>query len=657
MNKTIKVKIVSEAGEKSILENIEIRVLESKIISQDGEMTEYENIFSHSVFTDENGECRFEITFENFVAEVNLASLPSNYGLTCASHFFNHNNDECEFVLKHVEKIEIGSIDINIPEIRFLDDSNNNLSVNYEILDSSFNMDGDPLVAKNIVVKYSIKNNGELQEIKNIIDLTTMSEYSKISIMKQLCLIDNYHELIMLLSTNKKNAQMDSDTTIVERILQLAEECKSSNNKLDSNIESCLRKAEELRVSRPTYSVPGTVETTSAYGSYQIHYENDPTSPNYISSSKISTIKSYVEDAYNYYCNTNSFLAPTKETNETYYHIYLVDIIDPDKDPAGRTTPDNGGSFIRIKLDGSTTPNNNHKRTISHEMFHSIAYRYNGGSSFSQSGGQWLSEALASFASIQFVSGENTIWTKGRVKEYYSTPSISLKTEGSTTSPTKRFYGQLVFLKYIYEKHGGWDTIKAIMSALSSFQNSDADKGTKSVNAGLVEKNTNFATAFAGCARYNCDPEKYSNVSVNQWTSEKKLSDGTPIIFDGTVRANSGTTTSMTSLGRTLPQNSSVCCNVFATTSSTTLTITISNITNPTNLSIGAVKYKGNDSDSSPNRVISHWGESSATSRTLTMSSFTKGSVSSVIKKATIVFVNKNYLSSDSHFSATFEVQ
>ena len=168
-----------------------------------------------------------------------------------------------------------------------------------------------------------------------------------------------------------------------------------------------------------------------------------------------------VEDVSTYYCITNGFLAPEGPGGATL-KIFITSEGLMNGDSAGTFDKGNGASEIRIRE--SLVKSGDATRTIAHEFMHAIMNKY-----CIDDAPKWFDESFASMASLVYIydnchtelnSGEGFNWFRQAIAAYVNNSNLSIFDEDTEIGFFN--YGSLLFPLCIYEKHGGWTTIKYI---------------------------------------------------------------------------------------------------------------------------------------------------------------------------------------------------
>ncbi|MBR5089789.1 MAG: hypothetical protein IK093_10215, partial [Ruminiclostridium sp.] len=223
-------------------------------------------------------------------------------------------------------------------------------------------------------------------------------------------------------------------------------------------------------------------ERTFTAGGFMLHSER--------STQDVELYESILADIVNVYFTKYGFLEPYHEfvngsstLREKYFHIYLVDPdairIDSEvapKNVVGKTMkadPTNVTKGCYIVL--SPNEPEDFRTTLSHEIFHSIIYRYLG-----KDCATWFKEAFSNYGAMLCLNGAVTSMKK-QMSHYLNSPGYTLS---DSSSYRNRQYGLTLIPLYIHNKLGGVKTIKNILKAYANSNNAfkAIDKGLKKTN-------------------------------------------------------------------------------------------------------------------------------------------------------------------------------
>lgn len=341
------------------------------------------------------------------------------------------------------------------------------------------------------------------------------------------------------------------------------------NRELISEINSLSDTATQAK---PTYDS----EKTKIVGNFMLHYEEGLDNISQYEDTLESIVtKLFDQEEYNFTEPYHEYQQGSTTNRQQYFHIYLVersylnqsssDSDDYDDDTVGKSVPIDPSDVTKGSYILMATLNNmtSFSKTLSHEIFHAIEYRYAGKKPTS-----WFSEAFANYGSILCLGGTCDSLTS-QVSEYLNSTELSLNATSSTYE--RRRYGEVLLPLYIHNKMGGVNTIKKILSAYANVSSAYA-----AIENGLGESNESytFAKAFYGQANYNA------------YTNYHKIPDKTPITSMGfgvnasrTMNRTLGDSSSASISGTTLSMNSSRYYQ-FNSTSTTNRTLTITITTN-----------------------------------------------------------------------------
>lgn len=286
-------------------------------------------------------------------------------------------------------------------------------------------------------------------------------------------------------------------------------------------------------------------ERTFTAGNFMLHYENGtPYADDYtrIFADIVDTffVKYGFEEPY------HEYVSGSTTRHDAYYHIYLVShgAISIDSYVAPRSV---SGRSKKIDLNDVTKggyvvldPNEDlsaYAKTMSHEMFHGIIYRYTG-----KNVAAWFEEAFANYGALLYM-GELNSSLRNQIGRYLKSTQFQLS---SISSYRSRQYGEMLIPLYIHNKMGGVSTIKKIMSAYSKTSNSltAITNGLKSANkAYTFGKMMNGAADFSAFTKFYKLPG--TSVSANIGTNARRTvsysftGTGVRSVSDMTLEANS----------------------------------------------------------------------------------------------------------------------
>lgn len=563
--------------------NIAIQVYNSELIYSEDGVNQYNHYLKDTVLTDSNGSFSFYKPTSPFLIKVVLETLPYGTGIDHETVFYS-NNEVCDILsLAYVDDIEISKNDNNSYNVTLLSSNGTPIYANYHV-DETLSTNSDNITYNNIDNLQIYKNvnicvGNTNKSMTFIEDTDNLSVIQKVNYLESLDLI-NQNEKINIFY-EKWNELSDIDKYIDEfgigqtlynyatnNELELYSESNFNsgiNNKLISEINSLSSTASNAK---PTYTNGKEITV----GNFKLHYESGL--------SQINNYKTVLNNINTTFFSTYSFYEPYHEylngstKRDSYFHIYLVDksylnsvtsdYEEYDGNVVGKSIPIDSsdvtqGSYILMSTISDIT---SFGKTLSHEIFHAIEYRYAGKKPTS-----WFSESFANYGSILYLNGTCSTLTS-QVKDYLNSTEYSLN---NTSAYGNRHYGEVLLPLYIHNNMGGVNTIKNILSEYAS-----VTSAYTAIENGLKKSSSNytFAKAFYEHANYNAYTTYY-----------KKPNSTTSIGFGANAhRTNTkslGDSSNENIPSTTLQMNSSRYYEFSSTsTSNRTLTITISTTSN-----------------------------------------------------------------------------
>ncbi len=575
--------------------NIEIKVYSSELIYSEEGVNQYNHYLVDTVLTDSNGNFSFDKPKSPFLIKVSLDTLPYGTGVEHETVFYSNNEKSDVIPLAQVDNIKIHG-DNSSYNIILLSSNGTPLFANYEV-DETLSTNLANITYDNIDdLKINKDVNIRVGKINKAVTFT--QDTTNLSILQKV----DYLESLNLISQNEKiniyyeewNRLSDIDKHIDESgIGQVLYEYASNNeikqhSKFNSDIDINKKLISEIsslsntaNTSKPSYANG----KNKIVGTFMLHYENGL--------AEIEEYTDILEDINTTFFSTYSFYKPYHEyledsttVRDAYFHIYLVeksylnsdssDNEEYDDDTVGRSVPIDPsdvtkGSYILMATLSDMT---SFGKTLSHEIFHAVEYRYAGKKPTS-----WFSEAFANYGSILYLNGTCETLTS-QVADYLNSTQYSLN---NTSAYGNRRYGEVLLPLYIHNKMGGVNTIKKILTAYAS-----TSSAYTAIDNGLQDasQDYSFAKAFYGHANYNAYTTYYKKPGT---TTAMRFGVNAHRATNSSLGDSSNVSISST----TLPMNSSKYYQFNSTsTSNKTLTITITTNSNVNYSAYNIVKKK-----------------------------------------------------------------
>lgn len=594
------------------LSHIKVDIMSSELKQKEDDVYIYENTYQFSVYTDDKGGYSFSKPSPNCLVQIDLNSIPKYTGVYNQSFFVDNTNSLSNFTLCEIADVEIDGID----NVLVYDSLGNEL-----ITDVDFKIDkqrSDPLT-KNNNSNYSlictadangyikketveiVENNKDLiAKADALFNAGAISESEKIELYIEALESKNYegHECLTIVYDALYNyLPLCKDKTIANKII--------SYIGLDENLRSIVPP-------EANYTDEGTRTVSNTMISYTLHYEKDSASDGYISESDMNNIQAYVQSIINHYFITYSFNTPMLMSGDTSYQMYFVPGLGSTNGFTRKyhyvSSGNPAGSLICINAEPLVNTPNDMKKTIAHEIFHSIQYAYTAQEGFTGNE-EWFTEAGATYAGLNYVD-TYLFYAESHANNYLS----DVKTPFTDIS-NNRSYGMFLLPQYLSQAYGGLTSMKRTLVNVS---NGYSVLKSMEKAAQYVISTATYGELFAMFQRYNADPRLYTH-SNNLYDEATRLNDNVGSASNVTVKS-----TGAVHLG--LKANSS--------TTSVTLTVNITS-GSYSNAVFKIVRFPGNGGTSS---YVSYQPTSS--SLTIVVNSFKQGTTNSVYPRLTLVASN-----------------
>lgn len=590
------------------LSNIKVDIMKSDLKQVNEEVLVYENTYLYSVYTDNTGQYSFTKPSENCLVQIDLNSLPTNTGIDKQSFFIDNTNDIEDFIIGEIADVDI----VDIETANVYDAYGNELITNLDVMADTqgINMYG-MYDSSTLQTHITVDANGFVKEesidiFSESVDLITkadtlyymgaISEDERVEMYFEALKTGKYGEQECLTSFYAKlsNYVLDGNDK------NLADDISLYLN--GNNIARAAAQPDEVN-----YKTKKEKTVSNSKIKYTLNYEGDEFSKNYIDETTMNVLVGYVKDIIDYYFITHNFTTPSLQTGDSSYQIYFIS----GHSSNGTTKTANGGSYILINYPPSTnnTPNDI-KKTIAHEIFHSIQFTLTSQKGFTGNE-EWFLESSAAYAGLEYV---NTYLYYGK---YYANIYLdSVYKPFTDLSIDGRKYSMFLFPKYLSQCYGGISTMKRTLEYISSgYSVLDAmEKSAKDKNSAAT-----YAELFTSFQSYNADPRKYTN-SNGKYNEATRASDN----------ANSASAVSVKS-------TAAKHIGFKAKSTSVKLTLTI-NITSGSykNARFKIVAFPGDGSDS----ILSNTYTPTSSSITIVAKSFKQGTTSTNFPRITLVSTN-----------------
>lgn len=354
---------------------IKIDIMTSELKQSENDVFIYENNYAYSVYTDIDGTFSFSKPSENCLVRIDLNSIPEGTGVDKQSYFVDYTNTLEDFTISEIADVEFNDTD----SVTVYDTYKNQLVTNVDVeMDTQGISMCDMTNSDDLTALCTANANGYIETASIDISNEKDSLVTKANTMFAMGLISETEKAEMYLKALKTKDFGDQEciTFIYDELNNYL--VTGTNRTLADEIFSYIGENTKLRSSAPpeaTYTTEGTRTVSNAKISYTLHYEKDSASSGYISETLMNSMEGYVKSIIDHYFITYGFNTPMLRTGDTSYQIYFV----PDLDRNGFTrryaknsSGEPAGSLICINYPPSTNTADDIKKTIAHEIFHSI---------------------------------------------------------------------------------------------------------------------------------------------------------------------------------------------------------------------------------------------------------------------------------------------
>ena len=596
------------------LSDIKIDIFSSALKRTEEDLLIYENEYSFSTYTNSTGEYSFDKPTDNCLVQIDVNSLPDTFGVDKLSYFVDSDDEVEDFVISEIANVEIVDEETVIIYNAVGEELISDINIESDVRClETYESDGAPTYKTYV---YAEANGVSSTECYNLFpestDLITQADE-----LYQLGKITETEKIRMYLEAFITNnyGERESLTYIYDELINYY--MCGEDEALVNEIYGYIYGSSKLRSSAPTeanYKKAGKKEVSTSDGriKYTINYETNSSSPHYIDEATINRFTAYTREIINHYFVKYGFNLPMLLSGDDSYQIYFASGLDSNgftRRYVKSSTKAPAGSLIVINYPPKINTDVDIKKTIAHEIFHSIQYTYTDQLGFSGND-KWFSEATATYAGLNYVNTYLS-YAKSKANTYLSNVSLPF-----TDFTNDRNYGMFLFPQYISQRYGGLKTIKRIMEYVDNGYTvlDSMEKAVKEIDSGIT-----YEELFAGFQSYNADPRKYTN-SNNKYNEATRRHDNVGTANDVSVKS-----TAAVHLG------------FQAKTSSKKLTSTI-NITSGKfqNAIFRIVKFPG---DGKASKLITSYIPSS-TSITIVSSDFRKGTSNTDYPRITLVAAN-----------------
>lgn len=492
------------------MDNIEIKVYKSEVETLEAGIDEYTHYYEYSVLTDEFGQFEFTKPSEYCYFSINLDTLPEYTGVDIDYMFIKPQEHNIEVEIDYIDDIVYQDLNVEIKsstdetlfaDFAFEQVKNHNKSNGVSVYDFiSLDTVSDTVVInangfiKEINVSNDISNFSMVDKIDLFNDLNFISEEQKIELYCDLISQDMIKDLI----------EIDSLTPFYESISEYYENNKSViSDDLKSKIENLFNSNSVLHraATRDTFS----------YLIWTINYDTGM-----FSNSEINTLKTYLNQIYSFYFNTCGFDRPSPKVNDgNSYRIEIYDGTGSNSCLSNLETKNNvemRTSYITLNYEG--TMDSAFKKSIAHEIMHSIQYAYNKNVPDNQA---WFREANAAWGGLANTQADIN-WFKDFTGRFFSTPHYAI-----TSTTNSRHYGALVWFLTIQNEFGGATAINMIMENYRNYEPLTAiDRGLKAIDSTYSRKKSFVNTIYNDINAKSTYGYNWKEVKLQNTYSENK---------------------------------------------------------------------------------------------------------------------------------------
>ena len=498
---------ITDSSKAANLSGIEIKVYSAVFVDEEDEnaLDYYAETYAFSVYTDENGAFSFTKPTTYCSISVELASLPSGYGISQRTQFIRPQRNEFTFSISPIASIDTKLSGDEI-EVTLLNEDGAPILAEYTVHEDSPIKLGTVSSASQIFQTYksslasvdamesytytgTVTAPGFTAPYSETVDLSDWATDSKVDFLYTKGILTEEEQMEYycdILSSDEYSVSGDCGTHMIGKLTEYINSPNVRANTVNTDIiASFLRKDRSSSYGEPyTLQILGT--KYSLYTFYIYYVEGQ------IDDDVLDAFVEEIENVYLYFVETNKFNAPTSDPIALSYNIYLTDI----SGASGLTYSDtiNGTSYI--ELDRTLSPTDV-RHSFAHEFQHAIMHEY--GIPI----GIWAHEAFATMASVVYAGYDASVPSgyAGKLRGYLNNMDRSLFEYCDPYSDNFN-YGAMVFPLYICENLGGWTTIRNIYANYST-------TGDIFSAIDLIPQISNHGNVFNGCSTYNYYPKLF----------------------------------------------------------------------------------------------------------------------------------------------------
>lgn len=513
------IKNENSSGVKDVKIDIYSYVLEEET----DECKIFRNVYDSSVYTDNEGSYKFDRPEGAFLMKVDLSTLPGGTGISNETIHIDEVENTTTLNVDNISSIDVQVNDIVTEDIlvEFKSDTE-------QVLYTDYNISVNPTESEALVATFAnLNDTDETSGINSLDYLITVEAnglmYSetytvalpsdpidKIDSLNYYQKISDDQRIVLL------NEALQSDTalSIFDKIdieTEINDYCLSNPAFVEENSSVLVA---TYSLTKPTYANEATYpDSTNTSSNFIIHYESGA-----YSKATLQAYLSTLDGARNMFVNNYGFLPPIPADNtNSKYDVYLM--YDANADAAATTKHvGTSSSYIIFNAPTNYTTSHDYTKTIAHELFHAISYRYTYENGITPE--KWFSESFANWAGLLYV-GRNTGNLTSKVSLFLKNPAKSLHDLGvEADGDDGRHYGAFLFPLTIQNQYGGPSAIKSIMESFKDCTNgTGVSYSAISKGLGKVNSSYNRSKAFVYCMVNNMFTSEYYPISNGAWKS------------------------------------------------------------------------------------------------------------------------------------------
>lgn len=483
---------IAASSEEVDLSDIEIKVYSAVFVDEEDEnaLDYYAETYAFSVYTDENGAFSFTKPTTYCSISVELASLPSGYGISQRTQFIRPQRNEITFSISSIASIDTKLSGDEI-EVTLLNEDGAPILAEYTVHEDSPTKLGTASSATQIFQTYksslasvdamesytytgTVTAPGFTAPYSETVDLSDWATDSKVDFLYAKGILTEEEQMgyyCDILSSDGYSISGECGTSMIGKLTEYASSSRgNSSTAFISRLNEVVEDSNDLS----QYSELYPVSIPNSGYKFFVYYDPEPSledenededTSTVVDATKLAAVAAELINIYQYFVGSGRFDAPETLENANFYTVYLVNQEHLPNDSGGATYPiADTNSSIRIL---SSTPLNELSRRLSHEYHHAIM-RDNEIVNIPT----WVSESFVSMASLIYGGyTDSASWFNGVLRSYLDNSENSIDDELVLDDNTSFPYGTLLYPLYIYENYAGWTTIKNIYTQLSSSNN------------------------------------------------------------------------------------------------------------------------------------------------------------------------------------------